>query len=120
RLTFSRKSHVGTRTSSLWPYQRDFRKRRAQRFGELERGLETIRGILGERARERCAKGVEIAALEIGQRLGGAGAGTAGPLAPQQLVHQRGETENVGAPIPRTAGDPFGRRIVPVRGRADG
>ena len=49
---------------------RDVGKRVAQRGGEFERRVEAIGGMVRERAGERSAQRGQIAAREIGQRVG--------------------------------------------------
>ncbi len=97
--------------------QRDLGKRGVERLRKLERGLESVRWILRERAGERVAERRQIAAADFGQAVGRLCADAGRPAAPQQLVHQRREAEDVGAAIPRGAGDPLGSRVRPAHRR---
>ena len=81
--------------------------------------LEAFGGILGERARKHGAQRGKSRAGDLGERRRRCSPEAADAPAPQQLVHQRREAEDVGAAIPRGAGDALGRGVGPANRRDD-
>ncbi len=59
----------------------------------------------------------EIATGKLRQRVSGLRPGSRHSPAPQHLVHQRREAEDIGAAVPIGAGDALGRRVRPPHGR---
>jgi len=90
-----------------------------QRFRERQRPVESLDGVVGQRACEHTPQRLKIAPGKISQRAGGLRSGSRYSTAPQHLVHQRREAENIRPAIPGGSGDPLRRCVRPPNGRRD-
>ena len=88
-----------------------------QRFRERQRPLESFDGVVGQRAGEHTPQRLKIAAGKLAQRSSGLRSGSRYSPAPQHLVHQRREAEDIRAAIPGGSGGPFGRGVRSADGR---